>query len=125
MEIISKDLKVPVALHVCGDLEEILNPILKFKIDIIDCEFAGSTKNIQVLESVGDFKGKKIGFGCIDTKKEVVEKVDDIKNLIKIGRDIIGEENMLIDPDCGMRMLSRQSAFSKLKNMVEASKWQK
>ncbi len=123
VEIISKDLNIPVALHVCGNLEHIIDSILKFKVDIIDCEFAGIKENIQVLESISDFKGKKIGFGCVDTKKEAIEDIEDIRNLIQKGRDIIGEENMLIDPDCGMRMLSHQAAFSKLKNMVEASKW--
>ncbi len=29
---------------------------------------------------------------------------------------------MLIDPDCGMRMRSRNMAFAKLKNMCEAAK---
>ncbi|MEW6011558.1 MAG: methionine synthase [Methanobacterium sp.] len=124
VEIISKDLKVPVALHVCGDVGGVFHQLLKFKVDIIDCEFAGINKNIQLLQSVSDFKGKKIGFGCIDTKKEDVEDVDSIRNLIKQGQDIMGNENMIIDPDCGMRMLSRHSAFSKLKNMVEAAKWQ-
>ncbi len=99
-----------------------LDQILKFKVDIIDCEFAGIANNIHVLESQNSFHGKKIGFGSVDTKKESVESVDELKKLIKIGMDIIGPENMLVDPDCGMKMLSHESAFSKLKNMVEATK---
>lgn len=122
VEIIAKDLKVPVAMHVCGDLEQVFDKILKFKVDIIDCEFAGIACNVQLLESQTSFHGKKIGFGSVDTKKESIESVDEIKKLIKMGMDIIGQENMLVDPDCGMRMLPYESAFSKLKNMVEATK---
>lgn len=120
VEIISKDIKVPIALHVCGDVEDVFDQILKFKVDIIDCEFAGINNNIHILEAQSSFHGKKIGFGSLDTKKESVESVEEIKDLITTGIDIIGSENMLIDPDCGMRMLTRKSAFSKLKNMVEA-----
>lgn len=122
VEIIAKDVKIPVAMHVCGDMERVFDKILKFKVDIIDCEFAGIANNIHVLESQSSFQGKKIGFGSVDTKKESVESVDELKKLIKTGMDIIGSENMLVDPDCGMRMLSHESAFSKLKNMVVAAK---
>jgi 5-methyltetrahydropteroyltriglutamate--homocysteine methyltransferase len=122
VEIISKDLSIPVALHVCGDIGQVLSRILKFKVDIVDCEFAGIPHNIQALESQSSFNKKKIGFGCLDTKKESIETIQDVSNLIKKGEDIIGTENMLIDPDCGMRMLSREAAFSKLENMVIASR---
>ena len=109
-------------MHVCGDVEQVFDKILKFKVDIIDCEFAGIANNIHVLESQSSFQGKKIGFGSVDTKKESVESPEKLKKLIKTGMDIIGSENMLADPDCGMRMLSHDSAFHKLKNMVEAVK---
>ncbi len=122
VEIIAKDIKIPVALHVCGDVESVFDKILKFKVDIVDFEFAGIDKNISVLENQNSLHGKKIGFGSVDTKKESIETVDEIKELIKKGMDVIGPENMLIDPDCGMRMLPHESAFSKLKNMVEAAK---
>jgi 5-methyltetrahydropteroyltriglutamate--homocysteine methyltransferase len=32
----------------------------------------------------------------------------------------IGKKNMWIDPDCGMRMRSKEAAYAKLSNMVEA-----
>ncbi|HMK53291.1 MAG TPA: methionine synthase, partial [Methanobacteriaceae archaeon] len=56
-------------------------------------------------------------------KTEKVESVEEIKNLIMRGIDIVGEENMIIDPDCGMRMLKSAAALGKLKNMTEAVKW--
>ena len=78
--------------------------------------------NINSLEQ--EYNGsKKIGFGCIDTKNKDIEKVDQVINLIKKGINIVGEENMIIDPDCGMRMLSRDTALLKLKNMKEAVEW--
>lgn len=122
VEIISKEVNIPVSMHVCGDIGQVFDKILKFNVDIIDCEFAGIPSNMSVLENQNSFHGKKIGFGSVDTKKESIETVKQISELITKGMDIIGPENMLVDPDCGMRMLSHESAFSKLKNMVEATK---
>ena len=121
VKIITKDLSIPTAMHVCGNVKNILNDILKFNVDIIDCEFAGIPTNINALEHV-DIKDKKIGFGCIDTKTDKIETKEEVEELIKRGIELLGTENMLIDPDCGMRMRSRNSALSKLKSMTDAVK---
>ncbi len=121
VNIIADGLSVPVSLHVCGDVANIFDELLKFDVDIVDCEFAGIEPNINALENV-NLRGKKIGFGCLDTKTDRVETKEEVENLIKRGIDFIGAENMIADPDCGMRMRSRDSAFSKLKVMVGVAK---
>ena len=115
-------LNVPLAMHVCGDVTQVLGELLKFPVDIIDCEFAGIEKNLEILQNT-DLKGKKIGFGCVDTKTELVETPEEIRTLIEKGVEIIGAENMIIDPDCGMRMLPEEAAYQKLNNMTEAAGW--
>jgi 5-methyltetrahydropteroyltriglutamate--homocysteine methyltransferase len=122
IKIITDNLSIPVSIHVCGDIADVFKDILKFSVQIIDCEFAGLPNNIQALEQEYDGT-KKIGFGCIDTKVESVDELDHVVNLIKNGVDIIGEENIMLDPDCGMRMLSRDVALLKLKKMTEAVGW--
>ena len=67
LKIVTQDLTVPVSIHVCGDIGEIFNKLLKFPVQIIDCEFAGMSSNINILEQLFD-GSKKIGLGCIDTK---------------------------------------------------------
>jgi 5-methyltetrahydropteroyltriglutamate--homocysteine methyltransferase len=119
--IIADGLSVPVSLHVCGDVADIFDKLLKFDVDIIDCEFAGIPSNINALENV-NLRGKKIGFGCLDTKTDRVETKEEVENLIKKGIDLIGAENLIIDPDCGMRLRSRDAAFSKLKVMTSVAK---
>ncbi|MBM4240220.1 MAG: methionine synthase [Euryarchaeota archaeon] len=120
IKIMTKNLSIPVSLHVCGNIGEVFDELLRFNIDLIDCEFAGIPQNLHVLEN-SDLKGKKIGFGCIDTKTDEIESLKTVSDLIKEGIKIVGKENMIIDPDCGMRMRSKDAAFSKLKVMVEAS----
>lgn len=121
VEIVTESLSIPKALHVCGDVTEVFNELLKFDVDIIDCEFAGIPKNIQVLENI-DLNGKKIGLGCLDTKTDKIETKEEVENLIKKAIDLVGRDNLIIDPDCGMRMRSRDAAFSKLKSMTSAVK---
>lgn len=122
IKIAVEGLNVPLAMHVCGDVSQIFGEIIKFPVDVMDCEFAGIEKNRKVLENT-DLKGKKIGFGCVDTKTERVETPEEIHELLKKGVEMVGEENMLVDPDCGMRMLPKKVAYQKLKNMTEAVEW--
>ncbi len=122
IKIAQDGLEVPLAMHVCGDVSQVFGKLLKFPVDIIDCEFAGINKNLDILQNT-DLGGKKIGFGCVDTKTERVESPEEIHTLIKKGAEIIGAENMIVDPDCGMRMLPEEAAYQKLKNMTEAARW--
>jgi len=119
--IIADGLSVPVAMHVCGEVVDIFDELLKFSVDIADFEFAGIDGNINALENV-NLRGKKIGFGCVDNKTNRIESREEVENLIKKGIDLIGAENMIADPDCGMRLRSREAALSKLKVMVEVAK---
>jgi len=121
VEIITKDLSISAGMHVCGNVTEVFNKILDFDVDIIDCEFAGIPQNISVLDGV-NLRGKKIGFGCLDTRTDKVESKEEVEELVRRGIDLIGAENIIADPDCGMRMRSRDAAFTKLKSMVRAVK---
>jgi 5-methyltetrahydropteroyltriglutamate--homocysteine methyltransferase len=121
VEIITRDLSIPKAMHVCGDVTTVFDKLLKFDVDVLDCEFAGIPQNLDLLES-HNLNGKKIGFGCLDTKTDRIESIEEVQSIIKRGIDLIGAENMLADPDCGMRMRSRDAAFSKLKSMTDAVK---
>jgi 5-methyltetrahydropteroyltriglutamate--homocysteine methyltransferase len=122
IKIATNNIKIPLAMHVCGDVSQVFEELLKFPVDIIDCEFAGIPKNLNVLENV-NLNNKKIGLGCVDTKTDEVESTDEIQNLLKKGIELIGVENIIVDPDCGMRMLPQEAAYMKLKNMTEVVQW--
>lgn len=117
---ITKEMDVPSCMHVCGNIRGCIDDILQFPIDIIDLEFANNPDNLEVI-SQSDLKGKKIGFGCVDSADKEVESVAVIAERIRKGIDIFGAESMLLDPDCGLRMHSHEGAYQKLKNMVLAA----
>jgi len=132
INLITEDLKVPISMHVCGDALGVYSELHNFNVDMLDFEFASNKKNLEVLEDIN----KKIGFGSINTKLKTVESVDNVKSLIREGVEILknnpkfnninGNINdklnnfVVIDPDCGMRLLPLNIAQQKLKNMCIA-----
>jgi Methionine synthase II (cobalamin-independent) len=121
IDLITASLRIPTCMHVCGNLGNILDEILKFNVNVLDFEFANNPANLDLL-SRRDLAGRMIGYGCVDSSIERIETVSEIKKRIERGIEIFDPRVMLIDPDCGMRMRSRQAAFAKLKNMVTAAK---
>lgn len=114
-------LKVPICLHVCGDLSSIVDQVLKFPIAVLDIECARSPGNLDLLNST-PFQGMKAGIGCIDSSSTAVESVPEIRQRILHAVEMLGPENVLIDPDCGLRMLPLDAAVGKLTHMVTAVK---
>jgi 5-methyltetrahydropteroyltriglutamate--homocysteine methyltransferase len=120
VELIADQVSVPVALHTCGDLSQVIDQILSIRVDIHDCEFATCPANLDLI-SARDLGKKKIGLGCLDSSSDSVESVDVIARLIRDGVDRFGANRLLVDPDCGMRMRTREAASAKLVHMVEAT----
>lgn len=123
ISILSKDIKIPVAMHVCGNLTNVFKDLTTFDVDILDCEFAGNDVNIDLLEDNADLlNDKKIGFGCLDTTLNDVDNKERIESLIQRGIDAMGKENIILDPDCGLRKVDIPVALNKLKMMVDLAK---
>lgn len=130
IEIITKDINIPISLHVCGNVLNIFNDLNTFPVDILDHEFASNRKNLEILEE----SCKKIGFGCVNTKSKKIDSIDEIKDLLFEGYEVLKNNKtiqkdkkfsmdnyLIVDPDCGMRLLPLEVCRSKLKNMVIAS----
>jgi 5-methyltetrahydropteroyltriglutamate--homocysteine methyltransferase len=121
LQILTSLLQKPVFLHVCGALVGVIDEILKMRVAGFDFEFSGNEVNLQVL-SGKDLGDRLLGFGCVNSNDPAVEKVSVIKKRIQAGIEAFGPERLLIDPDCGLRMLTREAAFGKLKAMVDATR---
>lgn len=120
IDIIAEGLSVPLAMHVCGTIDGVYKDLARFNVDILDFEFAGNNVNIDVLENnIALFNGKKIGFGCVDSAVNELDSYEVTEKLISRGIDIVGEDNILLDPDCGLRRAPVDVAFSKLKLINE------
>jgi 5-methyltetrahydropteroyltriglutamate--homocysteine methyltransferase len=58
--------------------------------------------------------------GSVRSDNERVESVGEIMNHIEKGIDVFGDKISQLAPDCGQRMLPRDVAYEKLKNLVKA-----
>ncbi|MDL2270730.1 methionine synthase [Methanobrevibacter sp. OttesenSCG-928-I08] len=115
INILSKNTKTPISIHVCGNLENIFKDLCNFNVDIIDCEFAGNNQNLKVLEdNIRFLENKKIGFGCVDTTLNKVDDIDSVRTLVSKGIELVGYDNLILDPDCGLKKIDNDIAFKKL-----------
>ncbi|MDD4254800.1 MAG: methionine synthase [Methanofollis sp.] len=120
VDLITSVLRIPSCLHVCGNLESAIDDILKIQVSVLDFEFSENRENLEIL-STKDLKGRPVGYGCVASADPGVESMEAIEKRIERGIDVFGAENMLIDPDCGLRMLERDVAYGKLSAMVKAA----
>jgi 5-methyltetrahydropteroyltriglutamate--homocysteine methyltransferase len=70
---------------------------------------------------LADLAGKTIMLGVIDLKDEMVETPDQVAQRIRDGLKHVAAERLIPAPDCGMKYLSRETAFGKLKALSEGA----
>ncbi|MEF8873840.1 MAG: methionine synthase [Candidatus Thermoplasmatota archaeon] len=108
--------EVPIAMHVCGDISDIISELVEFNVEILDHEFTSNPILYEEFDDI-DFP-QRLAVGVVSTEPEV-EKVSVIGERIERAYDLFGPET-LVDPDCGLRNLDVRTAKMKLKNMVKA-----
>ncbi|MBI5159795.1 methionine synthase [Candidatus Micrarchaeota archaeon] len=109
------------AIHICyGEYDKIYPALLDFPVDQFTLEFANRSFRVDYLKE-HEFT-KELGFGCIDVHNKNVESVDQIVAGLKKGLEIVPPEKLFVNPDCGLKMISRDVAKQKLSNMCQAAK---
>jgi 5-methyltetrahydropteroyltriglutamate--homocysteine methyltransferase len=113
---------VRVGLHVCyGDYSRIYPEILEFPVDEFDLELAnGDYEQLDVFEEP-EFT-KDLALGVVDVHHAEVETVPEIKDNVKRGLEVVPPERLVVSPDCGLKLLPRDVAYEKMKNMVTAAR---
>jgi len=118
INIITKDLSCPIRLHACGDVSKIIPELLDMPVDILSHEFKASPMLFDAFKQYNITKN--ICLGSVRSDKTKIETIDEIVTHIKKGIDIFGKKILQLAPDCGQKMLPRDVAFQKLKNLVKA-----
>lgn len=113
-----KGINVPVALHACGDVSEIFPELIELPVSLLDHEFAVNTGLIEVVREY-DFP-QMIGFGAVRSDDDRVESIEEIEAALRKAVEYFSAERLMVDPDCGLRHLSPESAFQKLQNLRTA-----
>ena len=111
---------VRLGLHVCyGDYSRIYPEMLEYPVHEYDLELAnGDFEQVDVFTD-HEFT-KDFAMGVVDVHDAEVESVEWIKDKVKRGLEVVPPERLTISPDCGLKLLPREVAYQKIKNMVQA-----
>jgi 5-methyltetrahydropteroyltriglutamate--homocysteine methyltransferase len=114
--------EVRIGLHVCyGDYFRIYPEILEFPVDEFDLELAnGDYEQLDVFKKP-EFTAD-LALGVTDVHVAEVESVEEIKDNIKKGLEVVPPERLVVSPDCGVKLLPREVAYGKMENMVKAAR---
>lgn len=112
---ITKGLSCSTRLHVCGDVSRIIPQLVEMPVEILSHEFKASP---HLFESFKEYtSSKKICVGSVRSDDMRIESVEEIVTHIKKAKTIFGKNVVQLAPDCGQKLLSREIAFQKLKNL--------
>ena len=113
---------VRLGLHVCyGDYSRIYPEILEMPVHEYDLELAnGDYEQLDVFKQPE--VRKDLALGVVDVHTTEVESVEEIKENIQKGFEIVPPERLTVSPDCGVKLLPREVAYEKMENMVTAAR---
>ena len=118
IELITQDIQIPTVLHICGDVSKIIDKIIELPVDILSHEFKASPKLLSGFQQYSF--PQQLCLGSVRSDDFRVEPVDEILGHIRGAYEVFGSKIVHVAPDCGQRLLPRQVAFIKLKNLVKA-----
>lgn len=113
---------VRLGLHVCyGDYSRIYPEILDYPVHEFDLELAnGDYEQLDVF--TGHEFTKDFAMGVLDVHTADVESVEEIKENIVKGLEVVPPDRLTVSPDCGLKLLPREVAYRKMENMVQAAR---
>jgi 5-methyltetrahydropteroyltriglutamate--homocysteine methyltransferase len=71
---------------------------------------------------LAELAGKTIILGTLDLSTSEIETPETVAARIRRALPFVNAERMIVAPDCGLKYLSREVAFGKLKAMVDGAK---
>ena len=90
-------------------------------VDQISIEAAQPRLDLASLEPLAK-AGKTIMLGALDLGDSEIETPEAVADRIRAALKHIPPQQLMVAPDCGMKYLSREAAFAKLKAMVAGAK---
>jgi len=117
------------ALHTCFGYAHIVHdrpPGYPFLAELASCaadvlaiEAAQPRLDVSVLEPLAD---KTVIVGVLDLSDPLAETPEVVASRIEAALRVIPAERLQVGPDCGMKYLSRDLAFAKLRALVEGAR---
>jgi 5-methyltetrahydropteroyltriglutamate--homocysteine methyltransferase len=117
---ITQNIQIPTILHICGDISRMVPDIIELPVDILSHEFKALPHLLSDIQKYSF--PQKICLGSVRSDNIQIESVEEIYRHICNAFDMFGSKIIHISPDCGQRLLPRQVAIGKLRNLVRAGR---
>jgi len=114
--------KTQIHTHMCySQFNDIIQTIEAMDADVISIETARSgNKLLKIFQEVG-YK-QEVGPGVYDIHSPRIPSVDEILKQIKLLLEVLPQEQLWINPDCGLKTRKYEEVKPSLQNMVAAVK---
>ncbi len=103
-----------------SDCAGILGPMQDLPVDVIGLDLVWGKKNWDALADV-KFE-KKLGAGIVDARGTRLESPAEVAEAVERLARLMPAERLIVSPSCGLEYLPRETAFEKLKVMVEGAR---
>jgi 5-methyltetrahydropteroyltriglutamate--homocysteine methyltransferase len=103
-----------------GSAAGILPSLLDLPVDTIGLDFISGRDNWEAIKSV-EFD-KKLGAGIVDGRNTRIESLEQIEESLRRLAESVPPDRTYVNPSCGLEYLPRETAFEKLKRMVEGAR---
>jgi 5-methyltetrahydropteroyltriglutamate--homocysteine methyltransferase len=122
-------LTVPTALHLCFGYAAVVRHQKPTGYSFLPQLAATTAQQISIeaaqprldLGVLADLAGKTIILGVIDLADPAVETMDQVTARIRAGLARVTADRLVLAPDCGMKYLPRDTAFGKLRALVDGA----
>jgi 5-methyltetrahydropteroyltriglutamate--homocysteine methyltransferase len=122
MEMTTCGLKAYFITHICyGDFESIYPRILNLAVDNLDLEISNSKLDMLRLFSTKRFISD-ISYGVVDVHSHAIEDQAVIEARLRRWLEVLSQESVWVDPDCGLKTRTAEEAEAKLQRMVLATR---
>ncbi|HEC72202.1 MAG TPA: hypothetical protein ENI36_01195 [Thermoplasmatales archaeon] len=110
------------SVHICYSDYSLLYPeLLELKVDHLAFEYA-NRKNYEDLKLFKEYGDKReIGLGVLDVHSDEVETPELVKERLIYAYNLLEENEIYANPDCGLRTRSLEVSFKKLSNLVKGA----
>jgi 5-methyltetrahydropteroyltriglutamate--homocysteine methyltransferase len=109
-------------MHMCyTECNEIIEAIEALDADVISVE--NSRSHAELLQAFTDHKYERhIGPGVYDVHSAQVPTTEDMVEMLRRSSRVLPEEQIWVNPDCGLKTRGNEEVWPSLKNMVDAAK---
>ncbi len=120
LAVVTEGLKAKTITHMCyGDFASVFDQIVRLPVDQLDIETANSDYDLLELFRRHRFD-KEVALGVVDVHDHRVETLEEVKEGIRRGLEVLPPQRLYIDPDCGLKTRTWEEAAAKLRVMVQA-----